>query len=164
MAVKLRGVLFAISLVLLCAYFLGLSSSNHNTTITGKTTSMDASSCPFCTIATSYTPSDHAVPTNPDPDLVNPNCYLILSTELVIAFLDIMPISPGHVLVVSRSHREKLSDLKPAESAALGLWLPIVSRAVMRALGRDGGDWNVVQNNGKSPKFRLKRMEADSPR
>ena len=40
--------------------------------------------------------------------------------------------------------------LRVSEGAALGSWLPVVSRAVMRALGRDGGDWNVVQNNGAS--------------
>lgn len=67
-----------------------------------------------------------------------------------MAFLDIMPITAGHVLVIPRPHREKLMHLRGSEGAALGSWLPVVSRAVMRALGRDGGDWNVVQNNGAS--------------
>jgi len=65
-----------------------------------------------------------------------------------MAFLDIMPMTAGHVLVIPRTHREKLGDLRGREGASLGQWLPIVSRAVMRALGRAGGDWNVVQNNG----------------
>lgn len=59
-----------------------------------------------------------------------------------------MPITQGHVLVVPRPHREKLGDLKGHEGASLGQWLPAISRAVMRALGKEGGDWNVVQNNG----------------
>jgi len=65
-----------------------------------------------------------------------------------MAFLDIMPMTAGHVLVIPRVHREKLGDLVGHEGASLGQWLPIVSRAVMKALGRAGGDWNVVQNNG----------------
>lgn len=65
-----------------------------------------------------------------------------------MAFLDIMPITAGHVLVVPREHKEKLGDLRGNQGAALGAWLPVVSRATMNALGRKGGDWNVVQNNG----------------
>lgn len=67
-----------------------------------------------------------------------------------MAFLDIMPITAGHVLVIPRNHRVKLGDLQGSEGAALGQWLPAVSRAVMRALGKGDGDWNVVQNNGKA--------------
>ncbi len=104
--------------------------------------------CPFCAIANAYPPCKSRIPQNPDPELISPNCHLILSTECVLAFLDIMPITEGHVLVVSRTHREKLGDLKGNEGAALGMWLPVISRAVMRALGRDNGHWNVVQNNG----------------
>lgn len=70
-----------------------------------------------------------------------------------------MPITRGHVLVATRAHRPKLSDVTVAEAKALGVWVGVVSRAVLRALG-DGeggggegegqamGDWNVVQNNG----------------
>lgn len=109
---------------------------------------LPTSHCPFCLIASTYPPSKTAVPKEPDSELIAPNCHLILSTDLVLAFLDIMPITPGHVLVVSRTHREKLGDLRGSEGAALGTWLPAICRATMRALGRDNGDWNVVQNNG----------------
>lgn len=88
------------------------------------------------------------MPNSPDHELVSPNCHLILSTPLVLAFLDIMPITQGHVLVVPRTHREKLGDLRGAEGAALGIWLPTLCRAVMKTLGQPQGDWNVVQNNG----------------
>lgn len=66
-----------------------------------------------------------------------------------MAFLDILPIEQGHVLVIPRKHRGKLKDVSVSEGGALGSWLPIVSKAIMRALGRPEGDWNVVQNNGK---------------
>ncbi|MCJ1366756.1 hypothetical protein MMC16_005886 [Acarospora aff. strigata] len=129
----------------------------------------DPSTCPFCTIAHTYPPT---TPSNPStsppkstaaptsssthqpqstpfpPTATTPNTYLLLSTPLVIAFLDIMPISRGHVLVATRAHRRKLSDITVEEGKALGVWVGVVSRGVMRALGMEGGDWNIVQNNG----------------
>ena len=84
---------------------------------------------------------------------------MLLSTPHLIAFLDHAPISRGHVLVATRAHRDKLSDVSVQEGVAIGKWLSIVSRAVMMgATGRDSGDaadmevgdWNVVQNNGRS--------------
>lgn len=108
----------------------------------------DISTCPFCTIAANYPPASSHVPEAPDSELITPNCHLILSTPQVLAFLDILPITQGHVLVIPREHREKLKDLRGSQGAALGAWLPVVSRATMRALGRGEGDWNIVQNNG----------------
>lgn len=105
--------------------------------------------CPFCSIARTYPPTPGYVPNNPNSTMLMPNCHLILSTPSVMAFLDILPLSEGHTLVVPRNHRVKLKDLKGAEGAALGTWLPVVSRAVMKALGRAEGDWNIVQNNGR---------------
>jgi diadenosine tetraphosphate (Ap4A) HIT family hydrolase len=36
---------------------------------------------------------------------------MILSTDHVLAFLDIMPLTRGHVLVAPRRHYEMLGDL-----------------------------------------------------
>ncbi|KAL1306840.1 hypothetical protein AAFC00_005496 [Neodothiora populina] len=106
------------------------------------------SSCPFCRICNAYpasTPSP--VPINPDATQVDPQCHLILSTPHVLAFLDIMPISPGHVLLITRDHHEKLSDVPLGPTAdALGLWMPLMARALAKSL--DIEDWNVIQNNG----------------
>ena len=107
-----------------------------------------SSQCPFCTIAKAYPPTEAQIPNDPNAELISPNCHLILSTKSVLAFLDIMPITQGHVLVIPRTHRTKLGDLQGDEGAALGMWLPAISRATMRALGNGDGDWNVVQNNG----------------
>ncbi|TKA75390.1 hypothetical protein B0A49_04687 [Cryomyces minteri] len=108
-------------------------------------------SCPFCAIANAYqsTPSDSLssyIPSSPDPARVSPECHLILCTPTVLAFLDIQPMTRGHVLVISRRHAEKLGDLKDGEGGALGSWLPVLSRAVCKVTGV--GDWNTVQNNG----------------
>ncbi|KAF2211599.1 hypothetical protein CERZMDRAFT_43048 [Cercospora zeae-maydis SCOH1-5] len=120
--------------------------------------------CAFCRISNAY-PNENAtnVPLSPDPERVDPQCHLILSTPLVLAFLDIMPISPGHILLTTRKHYRTLGDLYSASnetwssrreaeeardtSRALGEWLPIISRALCKVTGIE--DWNVVQNNGE---------------
>ena len=151
--------IIGIALVFCILYLLGRSVSDSDNRLglsTFKITTghshqaMDnTSSCPFFTIAASYPPTESQVPKNPNSELITPNCHLILSTPQVMAFLDILPITQGHVLVIPREHRETLKDLKGSQGAALGAWLPVVSRATMRALGRGEGDWNIVQNNGR---------------
>ena len=162
------------------------------------------SSCPFCNIASTYPPipptaftPDNAPPNSqnttkpytsliPLPDAsdpTQPTAHLILSTKHVLAFLDIMPLTRGHVLVIPRTHYEKLGDvdvkvsrevritllfcsfisivymISPATNhIQLGQWLPILSRVVMRTISGDQDsssdwNWNVVQNNGIVPTF-----------
>ncbi|KAH8652766.1 HIT-like domain-containing protein [Tricladium varicosporioides] len=101
--------------------------------------------CPFCTIGTHYPPSKSSS-INPDYDLTAPASFPILSTPLLLAFLDIMPLAPGHLLVTTRQHHEKISDVSEEEAAELGRWLPRLSRVLARVSGV--WDWNIVQNNG----------------
>jgi diadenosine tetraphosphate (Ap4A) HIT family hydrolase len=78
------------------------------------------------------------------------SAYPVLSTPTVIAFLDIAPVTRGHVLLCPRRHCAKATDMKVAESAALGVWLPVLSRAVLRVLGSttEEASWNIIQANG----------------
>lgn len=101
------------------------------------------SSCPFCAIAETYPPSPSF---NPDPELVTPSAFVVLSTPLCMAFLDIMPLSPGHLLLTTRRHHEKICDVSDEESQDIGRWLPILSRVLAKVTGV--WDWNIVQNNG----------------
>lgn len=108
--------------------------------------------CPFCNIAASYAPYAPTSPPPPSSPSISstataPETHLILSTPTAIAFLDIMPLSPFHLLLCPRTHSAKLADVDPDEAASLGRYLPILSRALVRVLG-EGTDWNVVQNNG----------------
>lgn len=74
----------------------------------------EVSPCPFCNIAAANPPA----PFN-DPDsgsslsesASDGTAHLILSTEHVLAFLDIMPLTNGHVLIAPRRHYEKLGDM-----------------------------------------------------
>jgi len=52
-------------------------------------------------------------------------------------------------------------DLTPEEGAALGAWLPILTRAVSRAMQVD--DLNVVQNNGADAPLLLSSSSPSSP-
>ncbi|KFY08463.1 hypothetical protein V492_06210 [Pseudogymnoascus sp. VKM F-4246] len=102
--------------------------------------------CPFCTIGTTFAPTPPSAPVAFNAELVAPSAFVVLSTPLVMAFLDIMPLSPGHLLVTTRSHHEKVSDVTEEESRELGYWLPVLSRTLAKATGV--WDWNIVQNNG----------------
>lgn len=125
--------------------------SNPATTPTNSPDHDD--NCPFCRISALYPTYD---PTSPplstsatlSPELTSPNpeTYILLSSPLVIAFLDIMPLSRGHLLLCPRRHAPKLTDTTPSEARDLGYWLRVLSTALSRATGVD--DWNVVQNNG----------------
>lgn len=44
----------------------------------------------------------------------------MLSAPRVLAFLDIMPMTRGHLLVVAREHREKIGDVRAVEASDLG--------------------------------------------
>lgn len=73
-------------------------------------------------------------------------CHLVYEDDLTIAFLDIGPLSDGHVLVVPKEEREFLHELSDASAAALGRAVAIVARAVVRETGC--ATYNVLQNNG----------------
>jgi diadenosine tetraphosphate (Ap4A) HIT family hydrolase len=68
------------------------------------------------------------------------------SSPICIAFLDILPLSRGHLLLTTRAHHEKLSDVTDEEARELGRWLRALSRVLARVTGV--WDWNIVQNNG----------------
>lgn len=134
---------------------ISIASTPHqhhiNFTMFDPSTPPPDSSCPFCTISSTYQPYDPLDPPPPsspslDPDLVSPSSFVVLSTPVLVAFLDILPLSPGHLLLCPRPHRPKLSDVSSDEAAQLGEYLRILSKAMTHATGIE--DWNVVQNNG----------------
>ena len=73
-------------------------------------------------------------------------CHKVYEDELVFAFLDINPFSPGHTLVVPKETARTLDSLSSESSQAIGAVLPNISQAVLRATGAK--EFNVLQNNG----------------
>jgi len=65
---------------------------------------------------------------------------------MVVAFLDVNPISRGHTLVIPREPAETLDKLSDEVGAAIGRTLPRIARAVLAATGASA--FNVLQNNG----------------
>lgn len=103
--------------------------------------------CPFCAIAAAHPPYSPSSPSaSLNPDITSPSSHILLSTPTLMAFLDIMPLSPGHLLICPRAHRPKLTDSTPTEARRLGAAIRVLSKALISATGVE--DWNVVQNNG----------------
>ncbi|GAA5853287.1 hypothetical protein JCM9279_003346 [Rhodotorula babjevae] len=72
--------------------------------------------------------------------------HLVYDDEHVLAFLDILPIRPGHLLVVPRRHYERIPHLPDDLAAHVGRVLPRLCRALCRATGQP--DHNLVSNQG----------------
>jgi diadenosine tetraphosphate (Ap4A) HIT family hydrolase len=94
-------------------------------------------SCPFCAIASEYPPiapsstldSQTSTASDPlNPERMFPPSYVVLSTPGVIAFLDIAPLTRGHILLATRRHLVKTVDLTTAEGAEVCACLSHVSR------------------------------------
>ncbi|KAF2637045.1 HIT-like protein [Massarina eburnea CBS 473.64] len=76
----------------------------------------------------------------------SPSSFVVAASKHVVAFLDILPMVGGHLLVATREHRVKVADMKEEEGREMGFWLPILSRVVAKVTGVT--DYNIVQNNG----------------
>ncbi|SNX84707.1 related to Histidine triad protein [Melanopsichium pennsylvanicum] len=61
--------------------------------------------------------------------------YVVYEDTESIAFLDILPLRPGHTLVIPKKHVQQLSHLDAATAACLSQALVYTTRAVGKALG-----------------------------
>ena len=73
-------------------------------------------------------------------------CHKVYEDELVLAFLDINPLSDGHTLVIPKEQAATLDALSDDSAAALGRALPRICRAVVAVTGTR--EYNVLENNG----------------
>jgi histidine triad (HIT) family protein len=92
---------------------------------------MSAQECIFCKIASGQIPA-----------------VKIYEDEIVVAFLDIGPISDGHTLVLPRQHFEKVHNCPPELLGQIWTRLGRIAEAVASATDADG--YNVLCNNGKA--------------
>ncbi len=88
----------------------------------------------------------------------NPECVFckIVSVEIpasvvyedqtLLCFLDFNPLSPGHLLIVTRDHYATLTELPSDVSSKLGSLLPLAGKALIEVTGASG--FNVLCNNG----------------
>ena len=72
----------------------------------------------------------------------------IYEDEVVLAFLDIGPVSDGHTLVIPKQHFEKLHDCPAELLGRVSSRLGKIAEAVAAGMNSDG--YNVLCNNGRS--------------
>lgn len=65
-------------------------------------------------------------------------CYKVYEDERAIAFLDIMPRTPGHTLVVPKNAARNLFDVDPDELAHAAKVAQKIAKASRTAFGADG--------------------------
>ena len=94
---------------------------------------MSAHSCIFCKIIQGEIPSS-----------------IVYQDEHVIAFLDINPINPGHVLIVPKQHYASLKEVPTEMAMQLFKVVLDVEKAVWVTEGVRCEGTNLLQNNGKS--------------
>lgn len=107
-------------------------NSNKLLIINGKRGMLMPEDCIFCKIAAGEIP-------------VKP----IFQDEQLVAFSDINPVAPQHVLVIPRKHIDSLADAGAADKELLGhamLMLPKIAEQM--GLAADG--FRVVLNTGKN--------------
>src|SRR5215218_8099373 len=91
---------------------------------------MSISTCIFCKIANKEIPS-----------------RLVFEQDELLAFHDITPVAPTHILVIPKQHIESLNDATEEHQALFGKLLLAARRAAAEAgLGDDG--FRVVINTG----------------
>ncbi|RLV93985.1 Hit family protein 1 [Spathaspora sp. JA1] len=95
---------------------------------------MSSASCIFCKIVKAEIPS-----------------FKLIETQFSYAFLDIQPVSAGHILVIPKQHGAKLHNISDEYLADI---LPVVKK-LTKLLKLDENDtpegtgYNVLQNNGR---------------
>ncbi|HEX5656815.1 MAG TPA: HIT family protein [Polyangiales bacterium] len=72
--------------------------------------------------------------------------HKVYEDDLVFAFLDIGPLSPGHLLVIPKQEVATVDQLSDESAAAIGRVLPRLARALIKVSGTK--DYNILQNNG----------------
>lgn len=93
------------------------------------TTGSATEDCLFCRIVAGDVPAD-----------------LVLSTDRVVAFRDIDPVAPTHVLVVPREHHPDAAATSRADPEAVGRLVA----AAAEIAGREGlTDYRLVLNTGR---------------
>jgi histidine triad (HIT) family protein len=87
--------------------------------------------CLFCKIVDGQIPGD-----------------IVYSDEDAVAFKDINPQAPVHILIVPRRHIPSIADVTPEDGPLLGILFSVAARLAHK-LGVDEGGYRVVSNVGR---------------
>jgi histidine triad (HIT) family protein len=92
---------------------------------------MATSSCVFCSIISGKLPK-----------------AILYEDRNILVLMDKYPINVGHTLVIPKIHYDNLLLMPPSEVGKLYAIIPVIAKAVIRAVKADG--FNVGQNNGRA--------------
>jgi histidine triad (HIT) family protein len=87
--------------------------------------------CVFCKIAAGHLPASR-----------------VYEDNMVLAFMDIQPANPGHVLVVPRRHFDTLADMDETTGMHLFQIAMRIEQAIRNAIGIQCEGSNLLQSNG----------------
>jgi histidine triad (HIT) family protein len=73
---------------------------------------------------------------------------IIYEDEVVMAFLDIRPLSAGHTLVIPKTHYVDIFDIPNEQLSQIHNVVKHLSKAVKKATKADGV--SIIQQNGKA--------------
>lgn len=90
----------------------------------------DVSECIFCKIIAREIPAT-----------------IVRETDDILAFRDVNPQAPQHILVVPKRHIEKLADLEDADAAFMGKMMIEISK-LAHELDMETQGYRLVLNNG----------------
>ena len=91
----------------------------------------DANNCVFCKIIQGTIPA-----------------IKVYEDEQTVTFMDIQPASPGHTLVIPKTHADNLMVIADSDLLAVTRQVQRVARAIHKALIPEG--IRIVQTNGKA--------------
>jgi histidine triad (HIT) family protein len=92
----------------------------------------DADACLFCRIANGQIPAKK-----------------IHDDDDVVAFFDVNPQAPTHILVIPRRHIPSLDDLTAGDAATIGTTI-VRATEIARSLSLEQDGYRVVINNGEA--------------
>ncbi len=72
-------------------------------------------------------------------------CHQVYEDEEVLAFLDIKPVNPGHILVMPKKHYQNIDDISEDDFIAVMLVVKKMGKLLKEKLGVVG--YNVTENN-----------------
>ena len=90
------------------------------------------SDCIFCKIASGEIPAKK-----------------LIDDEEVVAFRDLNPQAPEHILIIPRQHIERLAHADESQTALMGKLLSVANK-LAKELKLDETGYRIVVNNGES--------------
>ena len=85
--------------------------------------------CTFCSIVAKRSPAE-----------------IVHEDDLTLAFMDALPMTPGHLLIIPKAHIRDLGELAPGDGGPLLTSAAHLARRLVSTLGAAGV--NLLNNNG----------------